>query len=267
MLEKWRREIMLLNPARRRKKLVSVLVGDDPASQLYVRMKRKFAYQIGIDFRVEQFAAAANPEKVIAALKRWGSDGEIGGLMVQLPLPDRWGEDIQRRLLDSIPPQKDIDCLTATNLGLLMAGRPRFLPATVAAVVDVLAAAGLPALKLVGKAVCVVGKSLIVGMPLANWLMRQGATVASCDRRTAKLAEWTLKAEVVISAAGRPGLIKPVMVAGGVVAIDVASPRGDFDFKGVAAKAGFITPVPGGVGPLTVAYLMGNFIKALQQEN
>jgi len=266
LARRWRQNLSKLGPGQRRRRLVSVLVGDDPASQLYVRMKENFARRIGVNFQVEQFPTGANPGQVMEAIIRWGSDGDIAGLMVQLPLPKSWPAAARRRLLDAIPPIKDIDCLTSQNLGLLLAGRPRFLPATVAAVADILAAAGLPAKALAGKSVCVIGKSLIVGAPLANWLMRQGATVASCDSYTRDLAAWTSRAEVVVSAAGQPGLISESMVARGVVAVDVSSPRGDFDFAPVAAKARFITPVPGGVGPLTVAFLMGNFLRTLRQQ-
>ncbi len=266
LLAQLQRQFRQLPAGQQQRQLVSVLVGDNPASQLYIRMKQQFAQKIGINFQVHQFATTTPPAKVIRQVQKLGQKPAVAGLMVQLPLPARWSPAQERQLLDAIPPEKDIDCLASQNLGLLLAGRPRFLPATVAAVVAILREAGFSAAKLRGQVVTVIGKSLIVGTPLVNWLLRAGATVVSCDQATQDLGRWTRASKIVISAAGRPRLITGAMVSRSVVAIDIASPRGDFDFASVAPKAEFITPVPGGVGPLTVAYLMASLIKAIANQ-
>ncbi len=263
LLAQLQRQFRQLPAGQQQRRLVSVLVGNNPASQLYIRMKQQFAQKIGINFQVHQFAAAAPPAEVIRQVQKLGQETNVAGLMVQLPLPANWSPAQERQLLDTIPPHKDIDCLTSQNLGLLLAGQPHFLPATVAAVVAILQEAGFPAAKLRGQVITVIGKSLIVGTPLVNWLLRAGATVVSCDQATQDLGQWTRASKIVISAAGRPQLITGAMISRGVVAIDIASPRGDFDFASVAPKAEFITPVPGGVGPLTVAFLMANFSQAI----
>jgi methylenetetrahydrofolate dehydrogenase (NADP+)/methenyltetrahydrofolate cyclohydrolase len=167
-------------------------------------------------------------------------------------------------ILNLIEPKKDIDCLTAFNLGYLILGKPIYLPATVLAIKKILVLAGINKNNIIGKNVCVVGKSSLVGKPLANLLTNMGATVTVCHRGTENISQFTSQAQILISATGQKGLISGKMVKKGAIVIDVGSPQPDCNFKSVAKKAKFVTPVPGGVGPMTVACLMENFIYCLE---
>ncbi len=261
LLRRLRRRWRQLPRRQRQRRLVSLWVGNNPASQLYLRYKQEFAQKIGISF--VNYHLDNQPARVKEEMARLAADPNVAGLMVQLPLPSNWSPQQRVQLLNKIPAEKDVDGLTAVNLGRLLTGESSLLPAAVGAIITILAAAGLPRAKLAGRVACVVGKSQIVGLPLVNWLAQAGATVLSCDQYTRSLARWTRRADILISATGQPGLIKGTMVAPGAVAIDVGSPRGDFVFPAVARRARWLTPVPGGVGPLTVAMLMANFLQIL----
>lgn len=252
-------QIKKLPVENQQKKLCSLLIGDDKASHLYTKFKKRCAKEVGINFEVfyHKYLSFSKATKIINDLN---NNKTVSGIMVQLPLPADWKKQQKADLLSRISPFKDIDCLGADNLGRIILEAPRYLPAAVEAVMFVLKEGKIG---LSGKNVCVIGNSSLVGMPLSVLLSNQGATVTVCNRPTPNLEEWTAKADILISATGQESLIKGSMVKEGVVAIDVGSPRGDFDFNSVAAKASYITPVPGGIGPLTVACLMKNFLKAI----
>lgn len=252
-------------------KMAVILVGNNPESELYVSLKEKFARRIGVDFELRKFEESVSAERVIEEICNLNNDAGVHGIMIQLPLPGKFATR-EMGILAAIVPTKDVDCLTPENLGLLMMGKPRFLPATVRAVADQIA-------DLKGTNICVVGASNIVGKPLAMHLKNLGATVTICDEYTKNLAEFTRRAEILVSATGAPGLIKKEMVKKGAMVIDVGIKKykmhpavggtkfkimGDVDLK-VTEVAGFVTPVPGGVGPVTVACLFENLLEAIER--
>jgi methylenetetrahydrofolate dehydrogenase (NADP+)/methenyltetrahydrofolate cyclohydrolase len=237
-------------------KLVSLLVGDNPASQLYLKLKEKAAKKVGILFEKRQFQADEKQKTIYQYLREKNLDETVSGIMVQLPLPPKidpfW-------LVAKIDPERDVDCLTPENLGLLMMAKPIFLPATVKAIMAIIEDARY---RVEGAHVVVIGGSNIVGKPLTIHLSNLGATVTVCRSRTKNLARFTREADILISATGRSELIKGKMVKKGAVVIDVGSPQGDISFDEVKKVASFITPVPGGVGPLTVTCLLENVLAA-----
>lgn len=253
--------------------LAVVLVGDDPASAVYVRNKERAATEAGMVSETEQLPATASQEEVLGAVHRLNSDPRIHGMLVQLPLPDHIDED---EVIDAIDPHKDVDGLHPYNMGLLMAGRPRFVPATPAGIQQMLLRSGFDPN---GKHVVVCGRSKIVGKPVFNLLMQKkdgaNATVTACHTGTRDLPEVTRQADILIAAIGQPRYITADMVTDGVVVIDVGinqieAPErkrgyrlvGDVDYGPVSEKAAAITPVPGGVGPMTIAMLLSNTFDA-----
>ncbi|PIS15158.1 bifunctional methylenetetrahydrofolate dehydrogenase/methenyltetrahydrofolate cyclohydrolase [Candidatus Shapirobacteria bacterium CG09_land_8_20_14_0_10_38_17] len=246
-------------------KLVSILVGQNQNSRLYISLKEKIAIRLGIVFEKREFPEDVNVRELIDFIKSKNNDFGVKGIMVQLPLPAAFDNEIVT-ILREIDSQKDVDCLTPENLGLLMMGRPWVLPATVRGIWEILGKAGINRKTIIGKNVCILGRSDIVGKPLANLLINLGATVTVCHRQTGDLVKKTKAADILISATGQPDLIRGEMVKKEAVVIDVGSPRGDVNFRSVASKASFITPVPGGVGPVTVVSLLENFLDlALQR--
>jgi len=231
-------------------KLVVVLVGDDPASQVFVRVKKEAAERVGIEFELKKFAKSASEEEVTAYIERKNGETTVSGIMVQLPLPKNLDELKIRR---SIHPFKDVDCLHPKNLGMLMLNRPVFYPAAVKAVLTIIQNSK-------GKEVVIVGASNLVGKPLSLVLSNLGATVTLCRSTTQNLAKHTRAADILISATGKPGLIKKEMVKKGTVVIDVGETKPDVE-KDVSQIASFLTPVPGGVGPVTVVSLLENVVK------
>ncbi len=242
--------------------LVSILVGDDPASRLYTRLKREAAGRIGVVFIEKRFGKAAKDEQIKRYINKLNKDPAVGGIMIQLPLPALLKSE-QKEIVEVISPEKDVDCLTAINLGRLMMGESKLLPATVKAIWEILQEAGFDEGTVVGKDVCVLGSSDIVGKPLANLLINLGATVTVGHRHTENITALTRGVDIVISATGVPGLVKGEMVRKGAVVIDVGSPHSDIDFASVASRASFVTPVPGGVGPVTVVCLLENFLNLI----
>ncbi len=248
-------------------------VGADPASEVYVGAKQKASEKAGIDCSVRRLDAGARLEDCVAAVEEWNRDPLVHGVIVQLPLPA--GVD-PHAVLDRLDPQKDVDGLTAWSMGALLSGRDGFRPATPLGIVELLARSGIA---ISGRRVVVVGRSELVGKPLANLLLLRGeradATVTVCHTRTADLAAVTRTAEILVLAAGRPGLVNGTMVSDGVVVIDAGINRigqgsecrlvGDADYGSVAARAAAITPVPGGVGPMTVAMLLCNTTLAAEK--
>ena len=245
---------------RQKPKLVIVLVGDDPASRLYVTKKKEAGERVGIEVEVKKFAASTSEQAVIGFLKERGEDRGVTGLIVQLPLPKNFDE---LKIRQAISPLKDVDCLHPKNLGLVLAGKPRFYPAAVKAVLEILFQGCLPGqpLRLTGVEIVIVGASNLVGKPLAMALSNLGATVTLCRSATRDLAFHTRRAEILISAVGKPGLINKEMVKKGAVVIDVGETKGDVEHD-VAEIAGFVSLVPNGVGPMTVVSLLENVIES-----
>ncbi|MDO8551811.1 MAG: tetrahydrofolate dehydrogenase/cyclohydrolase catalytic domain-containing protein [bacterium] len=239
-------------------KLAVILVGNDRASKIFVDLKEKAAQRVGVEFIRKDFPEAVEYSELVGFIENSNKDISILGIMIQLPFPSQSSIiNYQSSVLDSINPKKDVDCLTSENLGLLMAGKPRFLPATVRAVVEIIHNSEL---KIKNSNVVIVGGSILVGKPLAMVLSDIGATVTICRSQTEDLEKFTKEADILISATGEPDLITGDMIKEGAVVIDVGSPKGDVNFDEVSKKASFITPVPGGVGPLTVVSLFENLI-------
>jgi len=255
--------------------LAVVLVGDDPASAIYVRNKQRGADEVGILGKTILMPHSSTDNEVIRVVNELNSDSTCDGILVQLPLPDHIDEG---RVTLSIDPLKDVDGLHPYNSGLLAAGKPRFVPATPGGIVQMLLRTGNDPS---GKHVVVLGRSNIVGRPISNLLSMKGqggdATVTVCHSRTKNIEELCRSAEILIAAIGIPEYVTSDMVSEGVVAVDVginrvAAPNrkrgyrlvGDIDFLGVSQKASAITPVPGGVGPMTIAMLLSNTLLAAQ---
>ena len=243
--------------------LVIITIGDDPASEVYVRNKIKACNDCGIHVRHIKHAADENPKNIEQAIINLNSNPDVAGIMIQLPVPDGWDA---RKLMELIDPEKDVDGLTYTNIGMLWSGEAMHYPCTAKGIDYLLHENGI---RFTGKHVVVVGRSDIVGKPMAAIALENNATVTICHSRTKNLAEHTRMADILIVAVGKPGLITGDMVKPGAVVVDVGINRtenglvGDVDFDSVAEVAGWITPVPGGVGPMTVAMLMNNVARAL----
>jgi methylenetetrahydrofolate dehydrogenase (NADP+)/methenyltetrahydrofolate cyclohydrolase len=244
--------------------LATVLVGDDPASRVYVGSKRKLTEEVGMRSFHHELDASTKPEELLALVDRLGSDDAVDGILVQLPLPDRHDQDA---VIARIAPEKDVDGLTATSAGLLAQGRPRLVPCTPRGVMRLLEVAGA---QLEGAEAVIVGRSILVGRPLSALLLNASATVTVCHSRTRDLAGVTSRADVLVAAVGAPRMITAEMVKPGAIVIDVGINRtddglvGDVDFEPVSEIAGAITPVPGGVGPMTIAMLLANTLRAAQ---
>lgn len=254
-----------LNRANLRPGLAAVLVGDNPASKIYIRNKVRACTEAGIHSEVHALPAASSSSELIATLARLNGDPDVHGILVQLPLPGHLSETLVAR---TVLAQKDVDGLTWQNLGALMAGHPGFEPCTPRGVMMLLDRAGVP---VQGREAVVVGRSTIVGKPMALMLMARSATVTVCHSRTADLGSHTRCADILVAATGRAGLITADMVKPGAAVIDVGINRqpggiiGDVDFAAVKEVAGWITPVPGGVGPMTIAMVIENTVRAAER--
>ena len=245
-----------------------LLVGSDPASCVYVASKVKASAKVGIDACVERLPDNAVFEHVARIVESWNRDPAVHGFIVQLPLPG--GLDANA-VLKLVGPAKDVDGLSPASLGALASGRPMFMPATPSGIIELLLRNGIT---ISGKRVVIVGRGELVGRPLASMLLLRGdrgdATVTVCHSRTPDLGSVCRTAEILVVAVGRPGLITGEMVSEGVVVVDAGTNSvggklvGDVDFDTVAAKASAITPVPGGVGPMTVAMLLANTVRAAE---
>lgn len=246
--------------------LAVVLVGDDPASAVYVRSKTKDARECGIDARDHRLPADASPRALFDLVARLGADPSVHGILVQLPLPRGLDADA---VIDAIPPHKDVDGLHPDNLGRLVGGRPRFVPCTPAGCMRLLARSGVP---VEGARAAVLGRSVLVGKPAALLLAQANATVTLCHSRTRDLPELLASSDIVIAAIGKPQMIRGEWLKPGAAVIDVGINRladgrlvGDVDYASAAARVGWITPVPGGVGPMTRAGLLENTVTAAEQ--
>lgn len=245
--------------------LAVILVGDDAASQVYVRTKIKAGDEVGINGQLHHFAAHATQAEVEERLAQLNADENVHGIIVQWPVPPQIDYDV---LIDGLLPDKDVDGFHPTSVGMMAAGRRAHLPATPAGIFRLLQAYNL---EVAGRHAVVVGRSRIVGRPLALMLMQRDATVTICHSRTRDLAGHTRQADLLVVAAGRAGLVTADMVKPDAVVVDVGVNRtadgtlaGDIDFHAVAAVAKAVTPVPGGVGPMTVAELLHNTFEAAQ---
>ena len=243
--------------------LAVLLVGEDPASQVYVRGKATDCAECGIESRVIRMDAATTQEELLAQIEALAADDAVHGILVQLPLPAHIDESA---VIAAIPPEKDVDGFTPVNAGRLLTGEPCFAPCTPAGCLRMIQSTGID---ITGKRAVVVGRSNIVGKPAALLLLAQNATVTICHSRTRNLAEICREADILVAAVGRQGFITGDMVKPGAVVIDVGINRGadgklhgDVDFDAACEKAGFITPVPGGVGLMTRAMLMLNTVAA-----
>ena len=238
--------------------LACVLVGDDPASKVYVANKEKACNLVGFNSVIKTLPADATQEQVAKVITLLNNDSNISGILLQLPLPKHLDENA---LINLISPQKDVDSLTDLNLGKLFAGKHIVAPCTATGIVDLLDNYNIP---IQGKRVVVVGRSLLVGKSVANLLEQRNATVTVCHSKTQDLASVTKQADILIVAIGKPNFVTEDMVKQDAVVIDVGINRlqtglvGDVDFDDVKDKASYITPVPGGVGPMTIAELMKN---------
>ena len=246
--------------------LATILVGDDPASAVYVRNKQRACEQAGMRGSHFQLDAGASADELLALVRECNGDDTLHGILVQLPLPQQINE---KAVLDAVSPLKDVDAFHPENVGLMVQGRPRFLPCTPHGVQELLKESGTST---EGAHVVVLGRSEIVGKPMASMLLQKGAganaTVTVCHSRTRDLPSITRSADILIAAIGVPEFVKADMVRPGAVVIDVGVNRvgdklvGDVDFAPVAETASAITPVPGGVGPMTIAMLLKNTLAA-----
>ncbi len=242
-------------------RLATVLVGDDPASQIYIRLKHKAADEVGIQAIDKRLPAETSEDELVELVEELNEDDSVDGILVQTPLPPQIDE---ARVMRTLDPRKDVDGLHPFNAGQLFFGRQTLVGATPVGVIRLLDEYGVP---IAGARAVVVGRSLIVGRPLAMLLLHANATVTICHSRTEELARHTLDADILVAAVGHVGLITADMVKQGAAVIDVGMNRtaeglfGDVD-PGVAAVAAFLTPVPGGVGPMTIACLLENALKA-----
>ncbi len=255
-----------------------ILVGDDPASRSYVTAKEKACHEIGIFSDDNRLPATTSQKDLIALVKKMNADARINGILVQLPLPKHLDES---EVLLTIDPDKDVDGFHPMNVGRMVVGEKAFLPCTPHGVVQMLVRSGVP---IEGAHVVIVGRSNIVGKPLANMLMAKGkganATVTVCHTKTRDIAYFTRQADIVIAAAGRPNTVTADMIKEGAVVIDVGVNRvddvtkkqgfrlvGDVDFDACMKKASMVTPVPGGVGPMTITMLLYNTVESAKRAN
>ena len=248
--------------------LAVVIVGDDPASQVYVRNKKRACDETGIASEIIALPSETTEEELISVLDGLNSRSEINGILVQLPLPKHINE---RNIIAHIDPKKDVDAFCDENVGRIMTGNFSFLPCTPAGIIELLRRSGV---SVCGKDCVVIGRSNIVGKPMAMLLLHENGTVTICHSRTKNLPEITRRADILVSAVGKAGFVTADMVKPGAVVIDVGMNRtpegkltGDVDFASVEPIASLITPVPGGVGPMTVTMLLKNTVTAAKLQS
>ncbi len=243
--------------------LAVVIAGNDQASRVYVNNKKKACEFCGITSYEYALPEECTEEQLLELVDKLNGDGRVNGILVQLPLPKQIDE---KKIIERISPEKDVDAFNAVNVGKIMIGNYSFLPCTPAGVMELIKSTGT---EISGKECVVIGRSNIVGKPMAMLLLHESATVTICHSRTRNLKEICSRADILVSAVGKAGFVTADMVKEGAVVIDVGMNRnfegklcGDVDFDNVKDKCGFITPVPGGVGPMTIAMLMENTLRA-----
>jgi methylenetetrahydrofolate dehydrogenase (NADP+)/methenyltetrahydrofolate cyclohydrolase len=247
--------------------LAAVLVGDDPASKIYVRNKRRACERAGIRSFDVDLPDTVSEDDLIAEVERLNADPEVSGILVQLPLPDHIDSN---RIALTVAPEKDVDGLHPTNVGLLVAGRHSMVPGTPLGCMEILDRHGI---EIEGKHAVVIGRSEIVGKPIALLLLHRHATVTLCHSRTRDLPDVVRSADILVAAVGRPRMIQGDWIREGAAVIDVGVNRledgtlaGDVDFDAANGRAGLLTPVPGGVGPLTIAMVLRNTVDAFERQ-
>ena len=247
--------------------LAVIIVGDDPASRVYVNNKKKACEEIGVYSEEYALPAESTQEQLLELIDTLNTRTDISGILVQLPLPKHIDE---KTVINAINPKKDVDAFHPVNVGKIMIGNFDFLPCTPAGVMELIRLTGI---EVAGKECVVVGRSNIVGKPLAQCLLNKNATVTICHSRTKNLKELTKQADILIAAIGKAKFVTEDMVKEGATVIDVGINRmddgkllGDTDFENIKDKVSYITPVPGGVGPMTIAMLMHNVVKAAKQQ-
>ncbi|MDR0234307.1 MAG: bifunctional methylenetetrahydrofolate dehydrogenase/methenyltetrahydrofolate cyclohydrolase FolD [Zoogloeaceae bacterium] len=266
----FRARVAALAAEGRRPGLAVILVGEDPASQVYVRNKVNACEAAGIFSQKITYPDDVAPQTVLAKIAELNADPSIHGILVQLPLPRQFDE---KAILEAISPEKDVDGFHAENVGALAQGVPCFIPCTPYGVMKMFAAHRI---ELVGKEAVVIGRSNIVGKPMTLLLINAGATVTVCNSKTRDLAQHTRRADILVAAVGKPRFVTADMVKPGAVVIDVGINRlpaeeggklcGDVDFEAVKEVASLITPVPGGVGPMTITMLLANTIESAERK-
>ena len=254
-----------------RLRFAAVLVGDDPASQIYVRNKQRACEQVGIEFMLHTLPADCHQKQITDLIRQLSMDATVNGILLQLPLPATVVGRNEMQALNLIDPEKDVDGLTLANVGRLCNHELGLVPCTAQ---GILWAVQTVCPDLTGKKVTIIGRSRIVGRPTSLLFTNHDATVTVCHRHTKNLAEHTRNADIVVVAAGHPGLLTAEMVQPGAIVIDVGINRlptgkvvGDVDFTGVSLVASAITPVPGGIGPLTIAFLLRNLVAAYRLQH
>ena len=247
--------------------LAVILVGQDPASHSYVRAKQKACEEAGIRSILEEYPSSITQQELLDRISHFNGDASVHGILVQLPLPDHIDE---LAVIEHISPNKDVDGFHPVNIGRMMIDQKSFLPCTPYGIVEMIKSLDVA---ISGKHVVVIGRSNIVGKPVGQLLLKEDATVTYCHSRTKDLASITKQADILIAAVGRAKLIGPEYVKDGAIVIDVGVNRletgklcGDVDFESVKEKASFITPVPGGVGPMTITMLLHNTLQSAQNE-
>lgn len=268
LLDQLNAEVAALKQAGITPGLAAVQVGDSPASRVYIRNKMRACDAIGVHSEIHHLPASCSEAELLALIEQLNADTRIHGTIVQLPLPSSLDT---LRVVQSIAIAKDVDGFNWRNLGAIVDGHPQLVPCTPLGVMKMLEATGIP---LEGRHAVVIGRSSIVGKPMALLLMAQGATVTVCHSKTRDLAQYTRSADIVIAAAGRPRLVTGAMLKPGAVVVDVGINRlsdgklvGDVDFESAREVAGWISPVPGGVGPMTVAMLIHNTVSAARRSH
>lgn len=243
-----------------------IQVGNDEASNTYIKAKEKAASEVGINFNLYHFDEFCNEIEILNKIKELNSDEYVDGILLQLPLPDKFNE---KKLINSINPNKDVDGLTDRSIGRLVSGRRTLISCTPLGIIELLKEKNI---QIEGKHVVIVGRSLLVGKPLISLFLNRNATVTVCHSKTNKLSEFTKTADILVVAIGKREYIKEDMIKEGSVVIDVGINRyngslyGDVAFDEVAKKASYITPVPGGVGPMTVTMLLKNTLKSYKNK-
>ena len=245
--------------------LATVLVGDDPASAVYVRNKNKICGELGFQSFEQKLSADTSEGKLLQLVEELNSNKDVHGILVQLPLPDQIDSE---KILQAIDPQKDVDGFHPINVGKLVVGNALLTPCTPTGIIELLDRYDI---EISGKHAVIIGRSNVVGNPVSMLLLQRNATITICHSRTQNLEEITRSADILVAAVGRANFVTEEMVSEGTVVIDVGINRvdgkltGDVDFEPVSKKASHITPVPGGVGPMTIALLMENTLKAFKE--
>lgn len=248
-------------------KLVVVLVGDDPSSQVYVRNKEKFAARVGIASEVIRLDKTTTEQELLGVVDKLNNDKSVNGILVQFPVPSHISQD---KVMNTISPQKDVDGLNIQNVGKLVSGTKGLTPCTPTGIIELIQSTGID---ISGKNAVVIGRSMLVGKPIAMMLLANNATVTICHSRTKDISTHLLNADIVVAAVGIPNFIKGNMIKKGAVVIDVGTTKvddklvGDVEFDTAIKNAAYITPVPGGVGPMTIAMLLKNTLSAAVEQS